>query len=97
MTMELRGIDKAALNIMKLCWLIQALVCQAVLPLIKDNWELEFKVQNMVMSGWVLFHDAEHMLPPEQMAQVLIVGRFLLALIVLSVLWQVCGALVEMM
>ena len=70
---------------MRLLWLIQALIAQALLPLVKDNAELDLLLNNVIMSGWVLFHDAEGMLPPDKLEQVLMIGRFILMFIILVV------------
>lgn len=91
------GIDKVTLNIMKLIWLIQALVCQALIPLSQNNPELNMKLHNIVQSGWILFHDAEGLLTPQQMAMALRVGRFLLALIVFFLSMQIVGELEKWM
>ncbi len=74
--MEIKGIDVLALNIMRLIFLCQALVAQAILPLVKDG-DFAMKLDQMAMSGWMLFDDPG-MLPAEKMEEVINMGRLLL-------------------
>ena len=49
-------LDYLAFNIMRMIWLLQALLCQGLLLLAKKNPDLELLLQQGVTSGWMMFY-----------------------------------------
>lgn len=69
---------------MRLIWLVQAKVAEALLPFAKDNMDLDLKLNNIMYSGYMLF-DNPDMLPPEKLEEVLTMGRLMVIIAIFVV------------
>lgn len=93
---ELNWLDKAALGLMKMAWLLLAILASAVLPLLRGrvDFDTELKIESMIQSGFIL-QDAEHILPPDHLEMVLKRGRLMLAIIVCFTLYSIIDKVVN--
>ena len=82
----MKFVDEIAFKIMQIIALITAVVLQYVSKYIQDP-DTNFKVEGMAYSNWFLFYSELEDLPFEMRSQILLVGRLLLGIIIIQVVF----------
>ncbi len=66
-------LERIAFAALRLCWLFEITACEIALPFVKDTKQ-RIELQGHLVGLWMLYRDAENIIPPEIREKIVLVG-----------------------